>query len=179
MSNHLLLPRQVFILTIFLVDLDSARPTRARMHSRLVPIFSSFSSFDLSIASVTRESTIPRLREVNGGSDSRRHRLSTVRSTGKVGHGNCNFTPSGAIPVSTRRRCATQSVCSLFRSGVGKLTSEFDFRKCSTRTQSRGGGGGRGECVLTLKRNNHEACTLGVDTVLIYVVHHAFRTYLQ
>ena len=62
--------RQAFILTIFLVDLDSARPIRARMHSRLVPISSALSSFDLSIASVTRESTIPRLREVNGGSDS-------------------------------------------------------------------------------------------------------------
>ena len=75
-TDYPLLPRQAFILTIFLVDFDSARPIRARMHSRLVPISSSSFSFVLSIASVTRESTIPRLGEVDGGSESRRDRHS-------------------------------------------------------------------------------------------------------
>ena len=66
--------RQALFLTIFLVDRDSARLMRARMHSRLVPISSSSSSTDLSIAKATKASTIPRLEEVNGGSDLRRER---------------------------------------------------------------------------------------------------------
>ena len=102
MSNHPLL-RQAFILTILLVDLDSARPMRARMHSRLVPISSSFSSFDLSIASVTRESTIPRLAEVNGGSDSRRDRHS-AGVLARLATATAAWRLAGRYSVSTRRR---------------------------------------------------------------------------
>ena len=154
------------------------------MHSRLVPISSSFSSFDLSIASVTRESTIPCLGEVNGGSDSKRDRHSAVRSTGEVGHGNYSLTPSGAIPCLDEKTMRDTERClrSFLLWGRKPDIGTRFHRECSTSTQSRGGGrevGARGECVLTLKRNNHEACTLGVDTVLIYVVHHAFRSYLQ
>ena len=105
-TDYHLLPRQSFILTIFLVDLDSARPIRARMQSRLVPISSSF-SFDLSIASVTRESTMPRLGEVNGGSESRRDRhsagvlarLATVTAACRL---------AGRCSVSARRRADAQ-----------------------------------------------------------------------
>ena len=90
-------------LTIFLVDLNLARPIRARMDSRLVPISSSFSSFDLNIASVTRESTIPRFRELNGGSDLRRNRHSTgILARLATVIAACRL--AGRCSVSTRRR---------------------------------------------------------------------------
>ena len=112
------------------------------MHSRLVPISSSFSSFDLSIASVTRESTIPCLGEVNGGSDSKRDRHSAVRSTGKVGHGNCSLTPSGAIPCLDEKTMRDTERClrSFLLWGRKPDIGTRFHKECSTSTQSRGAG---------------------------------------
>ena len=59
--------------------------------------------------------------------------------------------PSGAILslYENTGRCATQSVCGLFRSGVGKLMSEFGFTKNAAQARKAGGYGARarGVCV--------------------------------